>query len=268
MPEIRKQHTPVNGTDQTQNQKLSKSGSLTPQEKRIGLITAMGQFRPKNATPIQFYNFVREFCIMHNCSIDEAMERAPVSWTKLSKDQRELYNSEMHAALPIPVPRHLVYRAFQMERAGRWKLSSVPAGKGGSIMYSVESYAPPTKPTRMQSRIRSQQPRFDNLAESSPCYLESSPRHHLPKKPRTLTPPEQRAQRAQKEKSTGSHSLTRILSAVSAKGNNDGINGKKPVKCKSNKKLIGSDKKLPAKQTSSKMELKRKHPNKKYKKKL
>lgn len=111
MPEIRKQPTPVNGTDQTQiqiqiqnekqnekqsqsqKQKQSKSGSLSPQEKRIGLITAMGQFRPKNATPIQFYNYVREFCIMHNCSIDEAMERAPVSWTQLSKDQRQLYNS-------------------------------------------------------------------------------------------------------------------------------------------------------------------------------
>lgn len=66
--------------------------STTP-EKRLGLITAMGQFRPKSATPIQFYNFVREFCIMHNCSIDEAMERAPIAWSTLSKAQTQLYNS-------------------------------------------------------------------------------------------------------------------------------------------------------------------------------
>lgn len=65
---------------------------LSP-EKRLGLITAMGQFRPKTATPIQFYNFVREFCIMHNCSIDEAMDRAPVAWMDLSTAQTRLYNS-------------------------------------------------------------------------------------------------------------------------------------------------------------------------------
>lgn len=73
--------------------KTQSSRAQSPREKRVGLIAAMGHFRPKNATPIQFYNYVREFCIMHNCSIDEAMERAPDSWTKLSKDQRRLYNS-------------------------------------------------------------------------------------------------------------------------------------------------------------------------------
>ncbi|KAM8720309.1 hypothetical protein ACLKA7_006366 [Drosophila subpalustris] len=284
MPEIRKQQTPVNGNElshdqtqkqnQTQTQNLtrnlaqnrnkSKSGTLSPQEKRIALITAMAQFKPKNATPIQFYNFVREFCIMHNCSIDEAMERAPMSWTKLSKDQRQLYNSEMHAALPIPVPRHLVYRAFQMERAGRWKLSSVPAGKGGSIMYSVESYAPPTKPTRMQTRIRAEQPRFDNLAETSPCYLESPRYLNAARKLRTVTPPEQKAQRSQQQEKTRSrsHSLTHLLSAVSVKEN--GL--KKPMKCKS-KKALGSDKKFPKQQTS-KMDIKGKHSHKKCKKKF
>ncbi|KAH8385008.1 hypothetical protein KR093_009649 [Drosophila rubida] len=216
MPEIRKQQCPVGGMGLARPPKPIKS----PQEKRIALITAMGHFRPKNATPIQFYNYVREFCIMHNCSIDEAMERAPPAWSQLSMDQRQLYNSEMHAALPIPVPRHLVYRAIQMERAGRWKLEKVVAGKGGSPMYSVESYAPPMKPTRLQTRLRAQQPRFDNLAETSPCCLDApgapGSRHsNVPRKLRTLTPPEQRAQRAQLEKPPCC--LASILSEVSLK---------------------------------------------------
>ncbi|KAH8397410.1 hypothetical protein KR222_003015 [Zaprionus bogoriensis] len=220
MPEIGKQHQQP---QQQQQQQLQQQLQLQPKmqpnavevgpnrneetqrQKRIGLITAMGQFRPKNATPIQFYNFVREFCIMHNCSIDEAMERSPIAWTDLSKDQRQLYNSEMHAALPIPVPQHLIYRAIQMERAGRWKLSSVPAPKGSSPKYAVESYAPPVKPSKRQTRLRAQQPRFDNLAETSPYYVEP----HRPRGPpplpverkmvRTLTPPEQRAQLAQQQ---------------------------------------------------------------------
>ncbi|KAH8273321.1 hypothetical protein KR044_003707 [Drosophila immigrans] len=209
MPEIRKHQNPPTAMGLARPQKPSKS----PQEKRIALITAMGHFRPKNATPIQFYNYVREFCIMHNCSIDEAMERAPSAWTQLSQDQRQLYKSEMHAALPIPVPSHLVYRAIQMERAGRWKLSAASAGKGGSPTYSVESYAPPTKPTRLQTRIRAQQPRYDNLAETSPCCLCLDVA--ATRRPRTLTPPQQRAQRAQLEKQ--SQSLSNILSAVSVK---------------------------------------------------
>lgn len=76
------------------------TAGLSP-EKRLGLITAMGQFRPKTATPIQFYNFVREFCIMHNCSIDEAMDRAPIAWMELSKAQTTLYNSVSSAVVVI-----------------------------------------------------------------------------------------------------------------------------------------------------------------------
>ncbi|XP_043071871.1 vacuolar protein-sorting-associated protein 36 isoform X2 [Drosophila grimshawi] len=140
---------------------------LPPGEKRLGLIAAMAHFRPKTATPIQFYNYVREFCIMHDCSIDEAMARTPDTWTKLGKAQRELYNSKMHAALPIPVPRHQIYCALKMERAGRWKISAMPTANGASTTYSMESYAPPIKPTKRQTRLRAQQPRFDNLAESS-----------------------------------------------------------------------------------------------------
>jgi len=104
MPEIRKDLTPVNGAELTPDKKKHQHQSTEVQslhEKRIGLITAIGQFRPKNATPIQFYNFVREFCIMHNCSIDEAMERGPVSWTKLSNDQRQLYNSVWFKDFPL-----------------------------------------------------------------------------------------------------------------------------------------------------------------------
>lgn len=80
-------------TTSTGHKEPNDSPPMSTSEKRLGLITAMGQFRPKSATPIQFYNFVREFCIMHNCSIDEAMERAPIAWSQLSKVQTQLYNS-------------------------------------------------------------------------------------------------------------------------------------------------------------------------------
>ncbi|XP_017871256.1 PREDICTED: mediator of RNA polymerase II transcription subunit 15 [Drosophila arizonae] len=188
----------------------------SPHEKRIGLIAAMGHFRPKNATPIQFYNYVREFCIMHNCSIDEAMERAPDAWTKLSKDQRKLYNSEMHAALPIPVPRHLIYRAFQMERAGRWKISSTPAANGTTTLYSMESYSPPVKPTKLQARLKAQQPRYDNLAEIVPCIPES-PRAH-PTSPSGSSPKAKASsdQREKREKTT--LTLRELLSEPNLKG--------------------------------------------------
>ncbi|KAH8403508.1 hypothetical protein KR215_003879 [Drosophila sulfurigaster] len=235
MPEIRKQQQTTTTTKTESRTPKQSKPAKTPQEKRSALITAMGHFRPKNATPIQFYNYVREFCIMHNCSIDEAMERAPIAWKALSTDQRELYNSEKHAALPIPVPQHLLYRAIQMERAGRWKLSSVPAGKGGAPMYSMESYAPPTKPTRLQTLRRAQKPRYDNLAETSPCCLDAPLARHNNnnhnhnnntsgvRKLRTLTPPEQRAQRAQQEKSQSAGcSLSVILSTPSLKPNENG----------------------------------------------
>ncbi|XP_043866759.1 mediator of RNA polymerase II transcription subunit 15 isoform X2 [Drosophila mojavensis] len=188
----------------------------SPHEKRIGLIAAMGHFRPKNATPIQFYNYVREFCIMHNCSIDEAMERAPDAWTKLSKDQRKLYNSEMHAALPIPVPRHLIYRAFQMERAGRWKISCAPAANGTTTLYSMESYSPPVKPTKLQARLKAQQPRYDNLAEIVPCIPES-PRTH-PTSPSGSSPKAKASpdQREKREKTT--LTLRELLSEPNLKG--------------------------------------------------
>ncbi|XP_051860125.1 uncharacterized protein LOC117567434 [Drosophila albomicans] len=217
-----------NNRQQQQKSKVGLRSNRSQQKRRrrrFALITAMGHFRPKNATPIQFYNYVREFCIMHNCSIDEAMERAPIAWKELSNDQRELYNSEKHAALPIPVPQHLLYRAIQMERAGRWKLSSVPAGKGGAPMYSMESYSPPTKPTRLQTLRRAQKPRYDNLAETSPCCLDAPLARHNnnnsgARKLRTLTPPEQRAQRAQQEKSQSAGcSLSVILSTPSLKPN-------------------------------------------------
>ncbi|XP_060664149.1 uncharacterized protein LOC132796845 [Drosophila nasuta] len=148
---------------------------------------------------------------------------------KSSATIRENYTTRRSTQLcPIPVPQHLLYRAIQMERAGRWKLSSVPAGKGGAPMYSMESYAPPTKPTRLQTLRRAQKPRYDNLAETSPCCLDAPLARHNnnnnhnsgARKLRTLTPPEQRAQRAQQEKSQSAGcSLSVILSTPSLKPN-------------------------------------------------
>lgn len=133
---------------------------------------------------------------------------------------------EMHAALPIPVPHHLIYRAIQMERAGHWKLASMPPTKGScGSKYTVESFVPtPKLPkiTKKQLARINQRPRWDNLAETSP-YLINIPRARtLPTPPsaerkvRTLTPPEQRAQLAQQTKSA--ISLTRILTQTSLKG--------------------------------------------------
>lgn len=131
----------------------------------------------------------------------------------------------MHAALPIPVPHHLIYRAIQMERAGHWKLASMPPTKGScGSKYTVESFVPaPKLPkfTKKQLARINQRPRWDNLAETSPCYI-NIPRARIQPPPpperkvRTLTPPEQRAQLAQQTKSA--ISLTRILTQTSLKG--------------------------------------------------
>lgn len=62
-------------------------------EQRARLIKALSRFKPRDANPLQFYNCVRELCIMHNCSIDEGLERAALTWPGLSMAQRELYDS-------------------------------------------------------------------------------------------------------------------------------------------------------------------------------
>ena len=196
---------------------------------------------------------------------------------------------ERHAALPIPVPRHLIYRAIHKERAGRWKISSAPAANGSSTLYSVESYAPPVKPSKLQARLRAQRPRFDNLAEDSAFCLESPKAQTLrvaaataasgnvPKKTvRTLAPQMDR----------GRCSLTRVLSEV-GRGKAppaaalEQPRPKPPVKCKSKKILSTAavrkkqltekaKAKAPTKQPSghgaSKTDVKRKYSNnKKYK---
>ncbi|ALC48956.1 CG11068 [Drosophila busckii] len=191
-----------------------------PRDKRVNLIAAMSQFKPKTASAIQFYNYVREFCIIHNCSIDDAMESAPASWEQLSEQQRDLYNSEVHAALPIPVPRHLLYRALQMERAGRWTISSATAAGGGSTVYSMESYSPPLKPTRLQARLQAQKPRYDNLADA--CRLDSLRSLRLPTRQQSPQSSQQqqrgaRAAQLGERGGDGSISITRILSDESVK---------------------------------------------------
>ncbi|XP_002134203.2 uncharacterized protein [Drosophila pseudoobscura] len=137
-------------------------------EQRARLIKALGRFRPSDATPLQFYNCVREMCIMHNCSIDEGLERAAIGWPKLSIRQRQLYNSQRHAELPIPVPRHLIYSAFEKERNGLWTLGRSSASNTGQTMYTVEAYKPPRKLSRMRSQLNAKKPIYDNLRSVSP----------------------------------------------------------------------------------------------------
>ncbi|EDX01638.1 uncharacterized protein LOC6524673 [Drosophila yakuba] len=138
-------------------------------EQRARLIKALSRFKPRDANPLQFYNCVRELCIMHNCSIDEGLERAALTWPGLSMRQRELYDSQRHAELPIPVPRHLIYRAFQKESKGLWSLgrSSVGGGKQ-STRYTLESYKPPPKPSRLRTQLNERRPKYDNLLDLPP----------------------------------------------------------------------------------------------------
>lgn len=114
-----------------------------------------------------------------------------------------------------------------MERAGHWKLASMPPTKGScGSKYTVESFVPtPKLPklTKKQLARINQRPRWDNLAETSPCYIniprartQPPPPPPVERKVRTLTPPEQRAQLAQQTKST--ISLKRILTQTSLKG--------------------------------------------------
>ncbi|KAH8368078.1 hypothetical protein KR084_006523 [Drosophila pseudotakahashii] len=139
-------------------------------EQRARLIKALSRFKPRDANPLQFYNCVRELCIMHNCSIDEGLERAALTWPGLSMRQRELYDSQRHAELPIPVPRHLIYRAFQKESKGLWSLGRSSVGGGGkrSTRYTLESYKPPPKLSRLRSQLNDKRPKYDNLLDLPP----------------------------------------------------------------------------------------------------
>ncbi|EDV47138.1 uncharacterized protein LOC6550814 [Drosophila erecta] len=138
------------------------------QEQRARLIKALSRFKPRDANPLQFYNCVRELCIMHNCSIDEGLERAALTWPGLSMRQRELYDSQRHAELPIPVPRHLIYRAFQKESEGLWSLGRSSAGGKQSTRYTLESYKPPPKPSRLKAQLNERRPKYDNLLDLPP----------------------------------------------------------------------------------------------------
>ncbi|KAH8300825.1 hypothetical protein KR018_005567 [Drosophila ironensis] len=137
-------------------------------KQRARLIKALSRFKPSDANPLQFYNCVRELCIMHNCSIDEGLERAAITWPGLSQQQRELYDSQRHAELPIPVPKHLVYTAFQKERNGEWALGRAPANNYRSTRYTLEDYKPPPKQSRMRTQLIEQRPKYDNLLDLPP----------------------------------------------------------------------------------------------------
>ncbi|KAH8344672.1 hypothetical protein KR067_002905, partial [Drosophila pandora] len=151
-------------------------------EQRARLIKALSRFKPRDANPLQFYNCVRELCIMHNCSIDEGLERAALTWPGLSMAQRELYDSQRHAELPIPVPKHLVYRAFQKERNGLWSLGRSPANNHRSTRYTVESYKPPPKQSRLRTQLADRRPKYDNLLELPPKVAAARvPPPHNPK---------------------------------------------------------------------------------------
>ncbi|SPP86815.1 uncharacterized protein LOC117588276 [Drosophila guanche] len=201
--------------------------SLPENEKknqRALLIKALGRFRPEDATPLQFYNCVREACIMHNCSIDEGLERAVINWPKLSTRQRNLYDSQRHAELPIPVPRHLVYRAFEKERNGLWTLGRSAASTNGSTSYTVEAYKPTPNPSKLRAQLNAKKPKYDNMRTLSPksAATQSLPPQNVRVSPasgrriRTLMPPPQLPMSVANVQVSGSNaSKGRILSTVS-----------------------------------------------------
>ncbi|XP_034650542.1 uncharacterized protein LOC117890031 [Drosophila subobscura] len=193
-------------------------------DQRALLIKALGRFRPEDATPLQFYNCVREACIMHNCSIDEGLERAVIHWPKLSTRQRNLYDSQRHAELPIPVPRHLVYRAFEKERNGLWTLGRSAASTNGSTTYTVEAYKPTPKPSKLRALLNAKKPKYDNMRTLSPksAATQSLPSQNVRVSPasgrriRTLMPPPQLPMSVANVQVSGSNAaIRRILSTVS-----------------------------------------------------
>ncbi|KAH8234961.1 hypothetical protein KR032_006354, partial [Drosophila birchii] len=149
-------------------------------EQRTRLINVLCRFKPHDASPQQFYNCVRELCIIHNCSIDEGVERAAVTWPKLSDIQRETYNSQRHAELPIPVPRHLLYRAFEKERNGMWTLGRSTRGGRHPTRYTLEAYTPPPKPTKIQAQLQQRKPKYDNRLDMPPKVAAT----HVPPPPK------------------------------------------------------------------------------------
>ncbi|XP_037727788.1 uncharacterized protein LOC119558356 [Drosophila subpulchrella] len=153
---------------QTYQSSAPESSEDQKREQRARLIKALSRFKPRDANPLQFYNCVRELCIMHNCSIDEGLERAAITWPGLSMRQRELYDSQRHAELPIPVPRHLVYRAFQKESKGLWSLGRSSVGGKRPTRYTLESYKPPPKPSRLRTQLDEKRPKYDNLLDLPP----------------------------------------------------------------------------------------------------
>ncbi|KAH8343059.1 hypothetical protein KR059_004606 [Drosophila kikkawai] len=83
------------------------------------LIKAISHLKPSDANPKQYYNFVREMCIMHNCGIYMGLKWARIVWPDLSQRQRESYNSEQFAELPIPMPeRNPQHVALQKKLIG------------------------------------------------------------------------------------------------------------------------------------------------------
>jgi len=84
---------------QTYQSSAPESSEDQKREQRARLIKALSRFKPRDANPLQFYNCVRELCIMHNCSIDEGLERAAITWPGLSMRQRELYDSVRLSAI-------------------------------------------------------------------------------------------------------------------------------------------------------------------------
>ncbi|XP_020801684.1 uncharacterized protein LOC110178779 [Drosophila serrata] len=252
--------------DHQRQNMVSAEGYLSEvqkREQRARLINVLSRFKPHDANPQQFYNCVRELCIIHNCSIDEGVERAAVTWPRLSEIQRETYNSQRHAQLPIPVPRHLLYRAFEKERNGMWSLGrSTTSGGRHSTRYTLEAYTPPPKPSRIQARLQQRRPKYDNRLDLPPKVAAT----HVPPPPkpklsrpspssmrriRSLAPPTiQRVQSIRHilplvgEKKTARQRLQRKLEKIcapesvadpKASGDGHGAQKKKATKRKSSK---------------------------------
>ncbi|XP_030371809.1 uncharacterized protein LOC115622107 [Scaptodrosophila lebanonensis] len=72
---------------------MSLKGSLLPD---------VARFKPNDATESQFYNFIREFCVINNMSLETAIRYSRDAWQTLSHQQRKLYERETQPSLPQP----------------------------------------------------------------------------------------------------------------------------------------------------------------------
>ncbi|KAH8254870.1 hypothetical protein KR038_001399 [Drosophila bunnanda] len=86
-------------------------------EKYFKVFISLDRYRPEDATPIQFYNCVKDMCAKYNCGLLEAIKRAQLAWPECDQATRENYKFERPAETPLPRVRFRI-RPASLQRPG------------------------------------------------------------------------------------------------------------------------------------------------------